>query len=116
MSDNDSHSLTLVFPEASTAEGNQLAVDLRDCLRDINGNVQVERLRDNPDTMDFGATLGLILGSAAVIAVAKGIAAWLARNSGVRLEIRQSDGSVAILTNLDSRDVFRIAQAISHRG
>jgi hypothetical protein len=109
-------SLTMAFPGSSLAEGNQLAGSLRECLRDINPEVQVERQRASADTMDFGATLGLILVPAAITAIAKGIGAWLARNSGVRLEIRQDDGSVIVLSHVDSHDVPRIVRALSHRG
>jgi hypothetical protein len=109
-------SLRMAFPEASLAEGNQLASSLQECLRDITPDLTVERQRTSADSMDFGATLGLILIPAAVTAVAKGIGAWLKRNSGVRLEVRQDDGTVIVLSHADSHDVAKIVQALSRRG
>jgi len=109
----ESESLTLAFPDTSLDEGNRLAGSLQECLRDADPDVQVERQRERQETQDFGATLAVVLGSAAVTAVAKGIAAWLARNSGARLEVRQGNGSVVVLTNLDSQDVPGIVQALS---
>jgi hypothetical protein len=46
--------------------------------------------------------------------VAKGIAAWLARNSGARIEIRRKGEVVLTATHLDSKDVPRLAAALSN--
>jgi hypothetical protein len=73
----------------------------------------VDRQRERADTQDFGASLGVILGTAAASAVAKGIAAWLAHNSGARIEIRRGNEIVLKATHLDSKDVSRIAEAFS---
>jgi Effector Associated Constant Component 1 len=106
-------SLIITFPDASTAEGNRLASSLADVLSDLDPNIAVDRQRERPDTQDFGATLAVILGTAAATAVAKGIAAWLARNSGARIEIRRKGKVVMTATHLDSKDVPRIAEALS---
>jgi hypothetical protein len=101
------------FPGSSTAEANRFASGLATAIRDAERNVSVEQRRDQADTQDFGATLAIILGSAAVTAVAKGVEAWLARNSGAKIQINK-DGSV-IASNLDSRDAARIAEAFKTR-
>jgi len=106
-------SLIVTFPDASTAQGNRLASSLADVLRDADPNILVDRQRERTDTQDFGATLAVILGTAAVTAVAKGIAAWLARNSGAQIEIRRKGEVVLRATHLDSKDVPRIAEALS---
>lgn len=106
-----SQSLMVTFPDASKAEGNRLANSLADVLRDTDPNILVERQRERPDTQDFGATLAVILGTAAATAVAKGIAAWLARNSGAKIEIRSKGEVVLSATHLDSKDIPRIAEA-----
>jgi hypothetical protein len=105
-------SLTFTFPDTSTAEGNQLASSLADALEDLDPNIVVDRQRERSDTQDFGATLAVILGTAAVTAVAKGIAAWLARNSGARIEIRREGNLVLLASHLDSKDIPRIAEAL----
>jgi Effector Associated Constant Component 1 len=106
-------SLIITFPDASTAEGNRLASTLADALRDVDPKIVVDRQRERPDTQDFGATLAVVLGTAAVNALAKGIATWLARNSGARIEIRRKGKVVLLATHLDSKDVPRLAEALS---
>jgi len=106
-------SLIITFGDASTAEGNQFASTLAEALRDIDPSIIVERQRERADTQDFGATLAVIVGTAAATALAKGIAGWLARNSGARIEIRRKGEVVLVATHLDSKDIPRIAEAIS---
>jgi hypothetical protein len=101
------------FPGTSTAEANRLAAGLASAIRDAHRDVKVEQKRDQPDTQDFGATLAVILGTASVTAVAKGVEAWLARHSGAKIQINK-DGSV-IASNLDSRDAARIAEVFKPR-
>lgn len=105
--------LKMSFPGASVGEANQLAASLRESIQDAHSDVRAERQRENPESMDFGTTLGVLLTPEAVSALARVIAAWLSRNRGVRLEIQQPDDSVAVLTNIDSRDVPRIMQALT---
>jgi hypothetical protein len=104
--------IVLCFPEASVAEGNKFASSLADDLRDLDPTLVLERQKQDPQTQDFGATLTIILGSAAASAIGKGIGTWLARNSGARLTIRKSGGEV-LASNLDSRDAARIVEALS---
>lgn len=99
----------LTFPEASLAQANQYASDLAGTLRQLEKSIVVEQRRDRQDTQDFGATLVLVLGTASITAVANGIATWLLRNSGAKLQIT-SRGTV-IATNLNSGDAARIAEA-----
>ena len=106
-------SLIVTFPDASAAEGNHLASTLADALRDVDPKIVVDRQRERPDTQDFGASLAVVLGTAAVDAFAKGIATWLTRNSGARIEIRRKGKLILLATHLDSKDVPRLAEAIS---
>lgn len=103
----------ITFPGASTAEANRYAAELAVALREVDQELRVEQERDRPDTQDFGATLLIVLGTASVTALAKGVASWLARHSGSRIQIN-SDGSV-IASNLDSGDAARIAEAFRSR-
>jgi hypothetical protein len=106
-------SLVISFGDASTAEGNRLAGTLCDALRDADRNVVVNRHRDRADTQDFGTSLVLVMGTAAATSLARGIAAWLARNAGARIEIKRKGEVVLIASHLDSIDVSRIAAALS---
>lgn len=106
-------SVIVAFPDATAAEGNRFANSLADILQDVDPNIVVDRQRERSETQDFGASLAVILGTAAATAVAKGIATWLARNSGARIEIRRKGKVVLTATHLDSKDVPRIAEAFS---
>jgi Effector Associated Constant Component 1 len=110
-----SEPLIVSFPDASSAEGNRLAADLAEALRDIDPGIGVDRRRERADTQDFGASLAVVLGTAAATALAKGIASWLARNSGARIEIKRNGEVLLSATHLDSKDVPRIAEAFSRR-
>ncbi len=106
-------SLHFTFPASSTAEGNRLANSLAEALRDTSPSVSVERVRENAATQDFGASLAVMLGTAAATAVAKGIASWAARNSGAKIEIRRGGEVILVASHLDSSDVPKIVKAIS---
>jgi hypothetical protein len=106
------NSITIAFPDTSTAEGNLCASSLIETLRDIDPNVQAETARLNPDAQDFGATIVLVLGTASVTAIANGIAAWIGRHN-TKIIIRKNGAVVA--TGLDSADAARIAEAISRK-
>lgn len=105
----------LSFAGVSDAEGNQLASSLAEALEDVDPDITVKRHRERPDTQDFGATLAVILGSAAATAIAKGISTWLARNSGAKLEIRCNGELMLAASNLDSKDAAAIAKVFSLR-
>lgn len=105
--------LLITFAGTTSAEGNRLAGTLAEALRDVDRGIAVDRQRDHFDTQDLGASLAVMLGTAAATAVAKGLCAWLARNSGVRIEIRRKGELVLVATNLDSKDVPRIVEALS---
>ena len=101
------------FPSASTAEANRYAGDLVRALRDLDPELSVEQRRDRADTQDFGATLAIVLGTASITALANGIAGWLMRHSGAKIQI-SNDGNV-VASNLDSGDAAKIAEAFSTR-
>jgi hypothetical protein len=99
------------FPDVSAADANRYAADLGETLQELERGVVVERQRDRPEAQDFGGALLLVLGTASVTAIANGIAAWLRRHSGARIQI-DSDGAV-VATNLNSQDAAKIAEAFS---
>jgi hypothetical protein len=107
--------LVVTFPDFSTAARNRLASTLSDVLLDLDPSIVVDRRPERSDTQDFGASLAVILGTAAATTLAKGVAAWLARNSGARIEIRRNGKLILTATHLDSKDVPRIAEAFSSR-
>ncbi len=108
--------VVIKFANATTADGNRFAGSLAETLRDIDPDIQVDRIREREDTQDFGASLAVILGTAAATALAKGIASWLARNSGAKLEIHRDGQVVMSATHLDSADVPKLAEALRAAG
>lgn len=94
------------FFDCTPDEGNAYSEDLQQALREADSTVTLRRQRDIRDAQDFGATLVLILGTGAITAIAKGLSAWIARNSGARVVITK-DGKV-VAENIDSRDAARI--------
>jgi acetylornithine deacetylase/succinyl-diaminopimelate desuccinylase-like protein len=108
--------VVISFGDTTTAEGNRFAGSLAETLRGLNPTIQVERIRERPDTQDFGASLAVILGTAAVVELAKGIASWLARNSGSKIEIRREGQVVMFASHLDSVDVPKLAEALRAAG
>jgi hypothetical protein len=104
--------VTLSFTGATADDANRYASDLKDFLADVAAGASIEKRRDRSDTQDFGTTLVLVLGTTAVSAVARGIAAWLQRNSGARITVKNAHGEL-VAEGLDSKDVARVVQALS---
>lgn len=109
---SDSHRFEIKFEDLSPADASAHAADLREALLDASPAVDVELKRSDAATMDFGATLVLVLGTPAVIAIAKGIAAFLARERAGTLVIEQ-DGRVVFKGN--SSDAAKIAAALGEK-
>jgi hypothetical protein len=103
---NETNALLFSFPGTSPAQGNVLAASLATDLRVLDPTSVVKRVRETPDSMDFGASLAVILGTAAVTALARGIATWMARNSGVTVEIRR-DGHLLLAIKTSTAKTFR---------
>ncbi len=82
--------LHMSFVDADPADANRLAEDLSEALHDELPSTGVTRVRDDPLSQDFGATLAIVLGSTAVTALAKGVAAWLARRQDARIKLSRT--------------------------
>jgi hypothetical protein len=109
---SDQRTAVLSFDGATQDEGNRYAADLKDFLADIDARVHVEHRRERTDSQDFGTTLVLVVGTAAVNTLARGIAAWPQRNSGARITVKHANGEL-VAKGLDSKDVARLVQALS---
>lgn len=103
--------LILRIQGPSVAESNQLAAELRQSVLDASPDVEARISREGEASQDFGASLVLVLGTPAVIAVAKGIQAWLKRRPAATLEMEENGSLKA--TNLTSRDARRIVEILS---
>jgi hypothetical protein len=101
----ETQTLTVRFDGATVAEGNRYAEDLRRELVEAADDVQVDRRRDDPEAQDFGATLVLVLGTPAIVAVAKAVHDWLSRDNAAAVTIERADGEKLVVRNLESKDV-----------
>ena len=106
----DSIEFSIRFPGASTAQANKWAADLKQTLEEAHREVQIDQTKDREETMDMGATLGIILGSAAVTAIAKGIQAWLTKRQDASIEFAK-DGRVTA-KGLRGKDALALAEMI----
>ena len=108
--------LVFWFGDSTLAEGNRYAGSLADMLWGFDPAIQVGPLRERVETQDFGARLAVILGTAAVSALAKGITSWLARNSGAKIEIRRDGQLMMTASHLNSADVSKLAEVLCATG
>jgi len=112
----DKAGITIHFPDVTPDLGNIYAEDLRASLEEtLEAGGRVERRRTNSESQDFGATVVLLLGTSAVTAIAQGIRTWLARNSGVSIDIVVR-GNVFRARNLDSQGVRELAKVLAASG
>lgn len=87
----------IAFEGVSEADANRYAEELQEFLRDASSDVTVERKRENPATQDFGSTLVLVLGTPAVVAIARAIGNWLALRRGT-ITIEAENGEITKIT------------------
>jgi len=97
------------FPGAVARESNQLAQELKDQLERNHPDVTVDQRREREGTQDLGTVLILILGSKAVIAVAKGIDAFLKKHQEASIKIKTPSGEV-IAENITGATALAIIQ------
>jgi hypothetical protein len=105
--------ILISFPNISLSEANVFAQTLADDLRDSAEELTVEIRKESQETQDFGATLVLILGTAAATKVAAGISKWIARHSGARVLLKKKDGTELLIENADSASAAKIAAALN---
>jgi hypothetical protein len=82
------------FDQMVPAQANRAATELRTLIENSGGrDVDVQIVKDRDDTQDFGATLAIVLGTEAVIILAKAIHAYVAKR-GDRVVIETGAGRV----------------------
>jgi hypothetical protein len=96
------------FQNVDVAEAGRLAEHLRQFVLDADASVEAKRRRSDQSSMDFGATLVLLLGAPAIVAVAKGIQSFLNRYQTARIRIKSPNGSI-VVENLTSRQATDLA-------
>ncbi|SKC19582.1 hypothetical protein [Dyadobacter psychrophilus] len=100
------------FEDVVAKDANQYASELTTLIRSLGEDIQVEQTRDNARTQDAGATVLLILGTPAALALARGIAkgiqAILTKYRDTRIVIEGPNGmklDVKGFTGLQAIDI-----------
>ncbi len=112
----DQQSYIITFDDVSPADTNRYADELREALLDASSDVSVERKRENPFAQDFGATLVLILGTPAAVAIARAIGNWLALRRGtISIETEQGEITKITATNLTNEAQLRVLEILAKK-
>ena len=107
----DEQMYLITFDDASAAEANRYAEELRKALLDASPDVEVHRRRDDPRTQDFGATLVLLLGTPAAGAIVTAIGNWLALRHRASLTIKRADEEIMV-QNITSTKAAELARLL----
>jgi histidyl-tRNA synthetase len=99
----------LSFNEVSGAEANEYAEELREALLDATTEIAVQRQRENPLAQDLGATLVLIMGTPAVVAVVHAISNWLQKRRSASLTIVTAEKKI-VAENLTNKEAAQLLQ------
>lgn len=100
----------LEFEGISKAEANMYAGELRDLLQRTTKDATIEPAQSAPNVQDFGASLIIgVLGTPAVVILAKKIGEWMVRRRSVSITIKTASGSV-VAQNLTSKDALTLAE------
>src|SRR5437016_423902 len=106
----DQQTYSISFENVSPADASYYAQELSNILLDANSTITVHRERDDQHTQDFGATLVLLLGAPAVVALAKAVGDWLKLRHSISITIKK-DGTV-IAQNITSKEASRLIEIL----
>ena len=107
--------VSIRFPDMDLGEAGKAASDLREDILDTGATDDVTLEKDDPTTMDMGATLVAVLGTPAIIIIAKGIANWISRKRQ-NIEI-EAEGDKIVIRASGSVDenTARIVEALQRK-
>lgn len=100
------NAVEISFPGSAPADAVRLAGDLVAHLRSTAPDVEAQTVSASADAMDFGASVALVIGTPAALALVKGIADWIRRQGDPELVIKTKKGEVTVSRGLD-RDAKR---------
>ncbi|MBC7527084.1 MAG: hypothetical protein H7308_06000 [Chthonomonadaceae bacterium] len=104
----EKQSMTIEFVGVSLAEANRFASELSQSLQGLP-EVEVEQRRGSENTQDMGATLVLLFGTPAILAIAKGIQTYLSKRHDAKITIKGPQGEVRA-ENITSQDAITLAE------
>lgn len=105
---NKNETVELIFPTAGPADAERLAEDLARAIRQEFPDVNVEQVRASPDHMAVGSIIAILVGSAAVRTLAKGIADWLRRQADPDLVVKRGSTQITVKSGLSSEQKTEI--------
>jgi hypothetical protein len=107
------------FEGVSEAVTNRYAEELREALLDATSEIHVQRQRENPLAQDLGASLALIMGTPAFVAVVQAIGNWLLKRRSASLTIVTAEKKIVAenLTNKDAAHLLQLflTQSVEHK-
>ena len=110
----DEQIYVITFDTASDADANRYTEELRQVLLDASPDIQVRRRRDDPHTQDFGATLVLVLGAPATMAIVTAIGNWLTLRNRASITIKKTDEEI-VVQNITSKKAGELAQLLLNK-
>jgi len=105
----DEQTYFIKFDNASAADGNFFASELRNVLLDAAPNVEVDQIREETQTQDFGSIIIAIFGTSSVTAIAKALGDWLRLRNSASITIQDANKKV-IAKNISSKDAARLSE------
>lgn len=112
---DESTEFEIQFPETPPADAGRLAQDLVDLVQGEAG-VEAHTVRSSKDAMDLGATVILVLGTPAVLVIAKGIADWIRKKGDPQLVIKKGDQEIIVNSGLSPEQKFELIKAALGNG
>ena len=102
---------TIRFDDLDAADAGRAAESLRRSLQDVDPTIQANRARTDPEALDFGTVLEVVLATPAIIELAKGIANWLSRTHSSKLTVVRPDG-ITVVENISACDAADLAEKL----
>jgi hypothetical protein len=93
---------TISFEGTSVAQANADAQSLETQINRAAPEVETTVRRTDPNAQDFGASLVLVLGTPAMIALAKGIADWLRLRATATTKLKVCDKNGNVILTVDA--------------
>lgn len=102
--------IEIQFPDAGAAAAGQLADDLAERLRELDGTGSVIIERASPDAMELGSIVVMVLGTASAASIARGIADWIRKRGEPALRIKHGKDEIVIQSGLSADQKFELAK------
>jgi hypothetical protein len=106
--------LQLVLAGEDAREAVNYTDSLTRHLLDENVPGKLTRLKEDQNTMDGGAIIGIVLTAPAVIELAKAVRVWLQVNRSAEIQVKDKSGQI-LLKNLSPAEFERALKVIGQK-